>query len=124
MSVINGDIAADVSYTTRQTLRLLGINNSYKGYAYLILAVHLVIKNPDILTNICKGLYIDIASEFDTTVFCVERNIRTVKNHLWEFGDKAVLHKIFGDLYCCKVPTNTIFIDALSYYVMETLNNH
>ena len=123
MSVINDNVAADIVYTTKQTLRLLGINNSYKGYAYLILAVHLVIKNPDILTNICKGLYIDIAAQFNTTVFCVERNIRTVKNHLWKCGDEVVLHKVFGALYCCKVPTNATFIDALSYYIMETLSN-
>ena len=123
MSVINDNVAADVVYTTKQTLRLLGIKNSYKGYAYLILTVHLVIKNPDILTNICKGLYIDIAAQFNTTVFCVERNIRTVKNHLWKCGDEVVLHKVFGDLYCCKVPTNATFIDALSYYIMETLSN-
>ena len=124
MSVTNNYVTANVFDITRQTLRLLGINHSYKGYAYLILAVHLVIENPSILTYICKGLYIDIASQFDTTVFCVERNIRTIKNHLWKCGDKAVLHKIFGDLYCCKAPTNTAFIDALSCYVMEMLNNH
>lgn len=124
MSVINDDISADVLYTTKRTLRLLGINHSYKGYAYLILAVHVVIINPDILTNICKGLYIDIAAQYNTSVSCVERNIRTIKNHLWECGDKEVLRKIFGDLYCCKVPTNAAFIDALSYYVMEKLSNH
>ena len=124
MSVIHGDIAANVLYITKQTLRLLGINHSYKGYAYLILAIQLVIKNPDILTNICKGLYIDIASQYNTSVSCVERNIRTIKNHLWKCGDQEVLRKIFGDLYCCKAPTNAAFIDALSYYVMETLSNH
>ena len=123
MSVIKGDITADVLNTTRQTLRLLGINHSYKGYAYLICAIFLVINNPDILTNICKGLYIEIACQFDTSAFCAERNIRTIKNHLWECGDKAVLHEIFGDLYCCKAPTNAAFIDALSYYVMKTLSN-
>lgn len=123
MSVIKGDVAADVLGTTRQTLKLLGINHSYKGYAYLICAIHLVLENPGILTYICKGLYLEIACQFDTTTFCVERNIRTIKNHLWECGDKAVLHEIFGDLYCCRIPTNAAFIDALSCYVMETLSN-
>lgn len=122
MSVIKDDVAANVYYVTRQTLKLLGINNSYKGYAYLVWAVDFVVKNPDVLTNICKGLYLEIACQFDTTAFCVERNIRTIKNHLWKYGDKAILQKIFGDLYCCKVPTNATFIDALSYYVMETLS--
>ena len=123
MFVGKGDVSANVFNTTRQTLRLLGINHSYKGYSYLILAVHLVIENSDILTNICKGLYIEIACQFNTSVSCVERNIRTIKNHLWKCGDREVLRKIFGDLYCCKAPTNAAFIDALSYYVMESLNN-
>ena len=122
MSVIKGDVAAEVWNTTRQTLRLLGINHSYKGYAYLIMAVSLVINTPDILTNICKGLYFEIADQFGTSASCVERNIRTLKYHLWEYGDIILLRKIFGDLYRCKAPTNAAFIDALSYYVMETLS--
>ncbi|MBO4998860.1 MAG: sporulation initiation factor Spo0A C-terminal domain-containing protein [Lachnospira sp.] len=123
MSANKGTTAAKILNTTRHTLRLLGINHSYKGYKYLILAIHLVYNDPDILTNICKGLYLEIACQFDTSASCVERNIRTIKNHLWECGDKAVLQKIFGDLYCCKVPTNATFIDALFYYIMETINN-
>lgn len=91
MSVIKGDVAAGVHITMRQILRLLGISHSYKGYAYLIYAVQLVINDPDILTNICKGLYYDIACEFNTSVFCVERDIRTIKNHLWNCGDNKVL---------------------------------
>lgn len=123
MSNVKSDVSADVFYTTKQILRLLGTNDSYKGHAYLILAVVLVIENPDILTNICKGLYSEIACQFDTTIFCVERNIRTIKNHLWECEDKVLLNEIFGDLYCCKIPTNASFIDALSYYVKGMLNN-
>lgn len=124
MFEIKSGVSADVFYTTGQTLRLLGINESYKGYAYLILAVILVIENSDILTMICKGLYDEIAHQFNTTIYCVERNIRTIKNHLWECGDKVLLSEIFGDLYCSKVPTNASFIDALSYYVREMLNNN
>ena len=123
MSDVKSDVSADVFYTTKQILRLLGINDSYKGYAYLILAVVLVIETPEILTNICKGLYNEIACQFDTTIFCVERNIRTIKNHLWECGDEVLLTDIFGDLYCCKIPTNASFIDALSYYVKGMLSN-
>lgn len=123
MSVIKGNVTADVWNTTRQALRLLGIIDSYKGYAYLINAVQLVMNTPDILTNICKGLYLEIADQFGTSASCVERNIRTIKNHLWECGDKSVLQEIFGDLYCCGIPTNAAFIDALSCYVMETLSN-
>lgn len=106
-----------LSATTETVLRLFGLNNSYKGYSFLIYGIELVIEKPDILTCICKGLYIEIALHFNTTVYCVERNIRTAKEIIWQNGDKMLLKEVFGDAYKESPPGNAAFIDMLAYYI-------
>lgn len=103
--------------TIETILRLLGLNSSYKGYSFLIYGIELVIEKPDILTCICKGLYIEIALHFNTTVYCVERNIRTAKEIIWESGNKEMLKALFGDAYKETPPGNAAFIDMLAYYI-------
>lgn len=103
------------------TLRLLGLNNSYKGFNFLIYGIKLTMKNPNILTYICKGLYLEIAIHYDTSINCVERNIRTAKEAIWQNGNKALLINIFGKTYKSKPPNNAQFIDILAYYMKDKL---
>lgn len=99
------------------TLRLLGLDNTYKGFRYLIYAIQLVLEDSSILTYICKGLYVEIAIHFHTTVANVERNIRTVKEVIWNTGDREILMAIFGSQYHRKLPANARFIDMLAFYI-------
>lgn len=104
------------------TIRLLGLNNSYKEYNFLIYAVKLTIENPEILTYICKGLYFEIAIHYNTTITCAERNIRTAKEVIWMNGNKKLLQYIFGNSYEYSIPSNAVFIDLLAYYVKSVIN--
>ncbi len=104
------------------TLRKLGLTKSYKGFNYLLHAITLVLEDPDILTYICKGLYIEIAIRHGTTITCVERNIRTAKEVIWSSSNTGLLKSIFGDKYDSKVPNNAIFIDMLAYYIKSLQN--
>lgn len=81
---------------TCSLLRRLGVNNSYKGFRYTAYGIDRVIHDPDLLTYISKGLYVDIAYRYSTTVGCVERDIRTVVKTVWEHGDKRLLNEVFG----------------------------
>ena len=74
--------------------------------------------NPELLTYISKGLYVDIACRFHTTIGCVERDIRTVVKTIWEHGDKRLLIEIFG-FELKEKPRNSAFIDAVAHYVAE-----
>lgn len=49
---------------TCNLLRRLGVNNSYKGFRYTAYGVGRAIHDPELLTYISKGLYVDIASRF------------------------------------------------------------
>ncbi len=117
MCTISGNKTVTTDKAIETTLRSLGLNNSYKGFHYLILAIHLVLEDADILTYICKGLYVEIAIRYGTTVAGVERNIRTAKEIVWANGDTNLLKRIFGDRYALKIPDNAHFIDALTYYI-------
>lgn len=98
-------------------IRLLGLNSSYKGFNFLIYAINLVLEDPEVLTYICKGLYLEIALRYDTTITCVERNIRTAKEVIWMNGNKSLLKDIFGNKYGQEIPNNAVFIDMLVHYI-------
>ncbi len=103
---------------TSNLLRRLGVNNSYKGFHYTTYGVSQTIRDPELLTCISKGLYAEIASRFQTSIGCVERDIRTVVKTIWEYGDKMLLYEVFG-FEIEQKPRNGAFIDAVAHYVVE-----
>lgn len=103
---------------TQKLLRQLGVNGSYAGFEYTVYGVTKTIQNPDLIIYICKGLYTEIAIEYHVNVSNVERNIRTIINTIWESGDRELLNKVFGREVTSK-PRNTIFIDAISQYIID-----
>lgn len=99
-------------------LRSLGVNNSYKGFRYISYGGCLIIHNPELLNYISKGLYVEIAYRFHTTVGCVERNICTVVNTIWEHGNRKLMNEICG-FELEQRPRNGAFIDAVAHYAVE-----
>lgn len=98
-------------------LRRLGVNNSYVGFRYTIYGVTRTAHDPTLLAYISKGLYVDIAGHYQTSIGCVERNIRTLVNTIWLHGDRKLLNEIFHfDL--SQKPRNGAFIDALANYIV------
>ena len=104
--------------TTRRLLRQMGANGSYAGFKYTVYGIIKTIQNPELLIYICKGLYTEIAIQYNANVSNVERNIRTLINTIWETGDRELLNEVFGRELTTK-PRNTSFIDAVSQYVIE-----
>lgn len=108
----------EIEEVTETTLRLLGLNGTYKGFGYLIYGVRLAITVPDILTAIYKEFYMEVAREFGTTPECVERNIRTAKKIIWKYGKEMLRDEIFGERYQGdNLPDNKDFVDALKCYI-------
>lgn len=100
-------------------LRRLGVNNSYVGFRYTIYGVTRTAHDPTLLVYISKGLYVDIAVRFQTSIGCVERNIRTLINTIWLHGDRKLLNEIFH-FELSQKPRNGAFIDALANYIVTT----
>lgn len=102
----------------QKLLRQLGANGSYTGFYYTVYGVVRTIQEPTLIVYICKGLYIEIAQHFNVNVSSVERNIRTIIDIIWNKGDRDLLNHIFGR-ELIKKPKNTMFIDALSQYIID-----
>lgn len=101
-----------------QVLHNIGIKRTYLGYYHLATAIRLVMENEERLLYIHKWLYQEVAFFHETTPFCVERNIRTVKMRCWKSGNRTQLETIAG----CplnQMPSNSEFIDILSCYIKE-----
>ena len=101
---------------TENLLRKLGANGTYTGFRYISYGVMLIIDNPLLLTHICKGLYVEIAIHFNTNVYCVERNIRTVKELIFK-KQRYKIKRIDNTRL-----SNSEFLDYLVVYISENIN--
>lgn len=99
-------------------LHELGIGRTYRGYYYLATAIHLVMEEEDRLLHIHKCLYQEIAFLYNTTPYCVERDIRTVKTHFWNSENRDRLDTITG-FPIKQVPSNSEFITIISRYLQK-----
>lgn len=110
----------DMEVTKREieiVVRQLGGNGTYKGFNYLVYAIDVTMRNPDLLTHVCKGLYVDIATHYHTTIECAERDIRTMKIVIFQSGNREMLNEIFGNVSHDNIPTNSESIDKLVTYL-------
>ena len=53
---------------TSDLLRRLGVNNSYVGFGYTIHGIISTIHDPHLLTYISRGLYVEIAAHYQTSI--------------------------------------------------------
>lgn len=102
-----------------EILKEIGIPANLKGYRYLRQAILLVLQNPEMLDNITKILYPEVAKLCNTTVIRVERSMRHAIKVAWERGEYKILYKYFG----CTVsktkrkPSNSEFVATIADYL-------
>ena len=96
----------------------LGVPNGYSGEDFLTFAIKLLQEQPLRLCCVSKMLYIDIADFYHTNPVCVERNLRTFINVVWEKGDRKGLERMAGR-ELKKRPSNIDFIDMVKLYLNE-----
>ena len=94
----------------------LGVPAHIKGYQYLREAIIMVINDIDVINQITKQLYPDIAKKFKTTPSRVERAIRHAIEVSWMRGEQASIEKIFGYTISAAKgkPTNSEFIAMIA----------
>ncbi len=100
-------------------IRSLGIGATYQGYHYLNYAVLLCMQDEKYLLSTCKLLYPEVASVFNTTSCCVERNLRTIIKICWDRGNRDLLQNIAMHPLFYK-PTSSEFLDMLVAYLKNT----
>lgn len=97
----------------------IGIPPHVLGYEYIICALELIAQNPDLLHNVTKGLYIDIAIKQSSTPTRVERAIRHAISAAWLYGDINFTNELFQHSVRPDkgTPTNSMFLARLYYYI-------
>ncbi len=101
------------------TLDSLGVSRSYAGYDYVVHGLLLIIEDRERIECITKYLYLDIAGYYHTSWNCVEKNIRTIVNSVWNSDNTGLLEVIFNKSNRSKKPTNKEFLKYLYDYVMQ-----
>lgn len=94
----------------------IGIPAHIKGYQFLREAIKIVIRTPEAINSITKGLYPSIAKYFDTSPSKVERAIRHAIEVAWTRGKIGNINAIFGfNIYSKNdKPTNGEFIALIA----------
>ena len=94
----------------------VGVPAHIKGYQYLREAIMMVVNNIDIINQITKQLYPEIAKKYHTTPSRVERAIRHAIEVAWGRGEPSVVESIFGYTVSASKgkPTNSEFIAMIS----------
>ncbi len=94
----------------------VGVPAHIKGYQYLRDGIIMAVNNVDIINQITKQLYPDLAQKYKTTPSRVERAIRHAIEVAWNRGQIEYMESIFGYTVNSNrgKPTNSEFIAMIS----------
>lgn len=94
----------------------VGVPAHIKGYQYLREAIIMVVNNIDVINQITKQLYPEIAEKYGTTPSRVERAIRHAIEVAWGRGQTETVENIFGYTVSAAKgkPTNSEFIAMIA----------
>ena len=94
----------------------VGVPAHIKGYQYLREAIMMVVNDIDVINQITKSLYPQIAKKYDTTPSRVERAIRHAIEVAWGRGEMDIMENIFGYTVSAAKgkPTNSEFIAMIA----------
>ena len=94
----------------------VGVPAHIKGYQYLREAIVMVVHNIEMINQITKQLYPEIAQTYHTTPSRVERAIRHAIEVAWGRGKQDVVERIFGYTVSASKgkPTNSEFIAMIA----------
>ncbi len=94
----------------------VGVPAHIKGYQYLREAIMMVVNDIDVINQITKSLYPQIAQKFSTTPSRVERAIRHAIEVAWGRGEVDLMENIFGYTVSASKgkPTNSEFIAMIA----------
>lgn len=95
-------------------LREVGMLPKYKGYAYLLFMLQQTENSPEMMYDLCRGLYPMTMRHFLITRNNMERNIRFAISRTWQHGNQTAIRRIFGAYDMQDVPSVTEFITILT----------
>jgi two-component system response regulator (stage 0 sporulation protein A) len=111
-----------IRYEIESAFIRIGVPSSLIGYEYAITATTMVVLDKKAINSITKGIYGDVAAEYDTTPSRVERAIRHLIEVAYDRGNVDEIEKIVG--YACSKTgklTNGEFISNLARHICRNV---
>ena len=84
----------------------LGLPTHMMGTVILKAAVMMSLETPDLVFSLMHGLYPRLAGQFDSTVSCIEHDLRSMITVAWERGTLSQSGSILGPAIRLAKPTN------------------
>ena len=94
-------------------LRRMGVGGTRKGFWMIVWGVSLALEDPLMLSAVTEKLYPAVAEICETNKQCVMRDMRSLVEWCWNFGDREAMCEILGRRLMEK-PTVGEFIDLLT----------
>lgn len=90
-------VSRKAEYIIEDILVELGMPTNIRGFNYAAEAIRLAVEDEDILKDVTKRLYPDVANKFKTTASRTERAIRHSIERVWDRCDLETLDDYFGN---------------------------
>ena len=115
----------DLEAAVTNIIHEVGVPAHIKGYQFLREAIIMSVKNIEMINQVTKLLYPDIANKYNTTPSRVERAIRHAIEVAWGRGDPKVTESIFGYTVSADKgkPTNSEFIAMIADKLSSALKS-
>ena len=103
----------------------LGAPDHLAGHPYAVQAIILALKDRQLLDNLSRELYPDLAEYFGTSPLRIERSIRHLVEVTWMRGDDTARERYFGNMISADrgKPTNGEFLARLTNVMRERLGD-
>lgn len=105
-----------INKKVQDIIRQFRITSKYKGYILIIDAIILYIDKD--FVQITKDVYPVLSKKYHTNITNVERNLRTIVELCWK-NNKTAVQEILG-YNTERCPSNSVFIEAIAYYITNT----
>ena len=125
INIDNNKRETDLETLVTNVIHEVGVPAHIKGYQYLRDGIIMVIEDIEVLNQITKQLYPDLAKKHKTTPSRVERAIRHAIEVAWNRGQLDVVESIFGYTINANKgkPTNSEFIAMIADKLRLELKN-
>ena len=114
--VNNSAVSSENRSDVCDILQQMGLTPEDKGYDYMVDAICLAIKDPERMTQVVKGLYLEVAGHYGISCSCVERNIRKAVRIIWTKDQPLLKSIVYGTLPSC--PKQSFFLASVTEYVI------
>lgn len=118
-STLNPPVEKSLMLEVENLIRSMGASGCQVGLRFAIYSVALLLKDPDRIHYIVKGIYMEVADQLNVKPSSVERGIRTMVLSLWKQPDHSKLDEVFHH-HLFRRPTNSEFLEAIAYYIKAT----